>query len=27
VIAFILVCIGAQIAWNGAQQLILSVKH
>jgi multiple antibiotic resistance protein len=28
VIAFILVCIGAQIAWNGAQQLLLSVaKH
>lgn len=24
VIAFILLCIGAQIAWNGAQQLILS---
>lgn len=28
VIAFILVCIGAQIAWNGTQQLIQSVtKH
>lgn len=28
VIAFILLCIGAQIAWNGAQQLLLSVpKH
>lgn len=25
VIAFILLCIGAQIAWNGAQQLLLSV--
>jgi multiple antibiotic resistance protein len=27
VIAFILLCIGAQIAWNGMQQLILSLKH
>ena len=28
VIAFILLCIGAQIAWNGVRQLILSVtKH
>ncbi|HET9791332.1 MAG TPA: hypothetical protein VFR08_08520 [Candidatus Angelobacter sp.] len=28
VIAFILLCIGGQIAWNGVQQLVLSVsKH